>query len=290
MSVEPFVPAELTHGPSTVADALRVGLTRRQLQSRCWKRLARGRYVWVGLGDDLECRLEALRRGLPPEAVFSHRTAGWLHGLDLEPGEPPEATVPFGCGVSNRAAVLLRRSALSPADVCQCRGLPATSPLRTAFDLARHLPLIEAVMAADAALRHMPVDLDSLSQYIAAHPRAQGSAQARRVVELAEPREESPMESRLRALLVLAGLPRPDAQVEVADGHGHFIGRLDLYYPAQRLGLEYDGDTHRERLVADNRRQNRLLSAGYRLLRFTAADVYKRPAAVVAEVRAALQV
>jgi very-short-patch-repair endonuclease len=161
--------------------------------------------------------------------------------------------------------------------------------MRTSFDLARHLPLIEAVVAVDMALRHTLVHLDDLSDYVADHDKAQGSAQARRVVELAEPRAESPMESRLRALLVLAGLPRPRAQAEVCDRYGRFLGRLDLYYPKQRLGLEYDGETHRHRLVADNRRQNRLLAAGYRLLRFTAADVYRRPDGVVAEVRAALQ-
>lgn len=51
-------------------------------------------------------------------------------------------------------------------------------------------------------------------------------------------------------------------------------GRADLYYPAARLILEYDGAKHRDRLVEDNRRQNLLLSAGFQLLRFTAGDIY----------------
>ena len=62
-----------------------------------------------------------------------------------------------------------------------------------------------------------------------------------------------------------------------------------MYYPVQRVGLEYDGGTHRDNLVDDNRRQNRLLNAGFRLLRFTAADVYNTPDAVVAQVRAVLK-
>src|SRR5689334_20526758 len=40
-----------------------------------------------------------------------------------------------------------------------------------------------------------------------------------------------------------------------------------------RLGIEYDGSTHRETMTADNRRQNRVINAGHRLLRFSAADV-----------------
>lgn len=59
-------------------------------------------------------------------------------------------------------------------------------------------------------------------------------------------------------------------------------------YPHQRLCLEYDGSTHRDSLVEDNRRQNGLPNAGYRLLRFTAADVQRTPNSVVGQVRTAL--
>jgi very-short-patch-repair endonuclease len=78
-------------------------------------------------------------------------------------------------------------------------------------------------------------------------------------------------------LLVLAGLPRPRAQVAIHDASGRFAGRPDLYYESHRLGIEYDGAIHRTALVQDNRRQNRLLGAGVRLLRFTAADVLDNP-------------
>jgi very-short-patch-repair endonuclease len=101
---------------------------------------------------------------------------------------------------------------------------------------------------------------------------------------LAEP-AESPMETRLRWLLMQAGLPSPDVQKNLHDATGRFVGRADLYYPAARLVIEYDGANHRDRLIEDNRRQNVLVRAGYRLLRFTAADVLQRPAAVVALVR-----
>jgi very-short-patch-repair endonuclease len=67
-----------------------------------------------------------------------------------------------------------------------------------------------------------------------------------------------------------------------------FVGRADLYYPAAGLILEYDGANHRDRLVDDNRRQNLLINAGYRLLRFTATDIHQRPDVLVAQVRSAL--
>lgn len=88
--------------------------------------------------------------------------------------------------------------------------------------------------------------------------------------------------------LVLAGLPRPRAQVSIYDSRGRFAGRPDLYYEEQRLGIEYDGGVHRDALAEDNRRQNKLLNAGVRLLRFTAGDVMRYPDSIVLQVRTML--
>ena len=87
------------------------------------------------------------------------------------------------------------------------------------------------------------------------------------------------METRLRWMLIEAGLPRPIVQARLS------FGRADLYYPDARPVIEYDGQNHRDRLVEDNRRQNRLLEAGYRLLRFTASDP---PEVITSLVRKAL--
>src|SRR2546425_4714917 len=93
------------------------------------------------------------------------------------------------------------------------------------------------------------------------------------------------METRLRILLVLTGLPRPEVQVSIRDDDGRFLGRPDLLYRLQRLAIEYDGGNHRDRLVGDNRPQDRLVGAGFRLLRLTAADVCGTPPALTTHVR-----
>lgn len=95
-------------------------------------------------------------------------------------------------------------------------------------------------------------------------------------------------QTRLRLVLVLSGLPRPVVQASLYDDAGIFIARPDLYYPHARLAIEYDGVAHRHSLVADNRRQNRILEAGYSLLRFTASDIFHGPAAVVGQAGRAL--
>src|SRR3989454_4818344 len=129
------------------------------------------------------------------------------------------------------------------------------------------------------------VTIADLRLHVAEHPKAKGIARLRRVVDLAEPKAESAMETRLRILLVLTGLPRPEVQVSIRDDDGRFLGRPDLLYRLQRLAIEYDGGNHRDRLVDDNRRQNGLVGAGFRLLRFTAADVDGTPNAVATQGR-----
>jgi very-short-patch-repair endonuclease len=149
--------------------------------------------------------------------------------------------------------------------------------------------LKEAVVSVDLFLHAQLVSLDDLLSHVAGHSGAWGIARLRRAVDLAEPKSESAMESRLRMLLVTAGLPKPEVQIDVHDDRGRFLGRPDLLYPRQRLAIEYDGGNHRDRLVEDNRRQNGLVGAGYRLLRFTAGDVYNSSETVAMQVRHGLK-
>jgi hypothetical protein len=143
-------------------------------------------------------------------------------------------TIPPSSGVSARAGVSVHRAELPDGDVVERRGMPVTSALRTVADLGRRLPLVEAVVAADMAPHRGLVSLDELRRSTASHRLSKGIARVRQVTELAEPATESPMETRLRLLLVLARLPRPEAQVRLHDEQGRFPGRPDLYHRAQR--------------------------------------------------------
>ncbi len=232
--------------------------------------------------------LAAVARRLPAGAAFSGPTAAWLHGLDLAPCDPIEVTIPEPFGSGRRAGARVSRTALENDEIVQRRGLPATSALRTVVDLGGRNPLTEGVVAADLFLHANLVTTAELRNHVAAHPGVKGVARLRKVVDLAERKAESAMETRLRMLLVLAGLPPPEVQVSIHDDQGRFLGRPDLLYRLQGLAIEYDGGNHRDRLVEDNRRQNGLIGAGFRLLRFTAADVYGNPHLVVMQVRHAL--
>lgn len=99
------------------------------------------------------------------------------------------------------------------------------------------------------------------------------------------------MESVVRWLILHGGIPAPELQYEILDGLGAFIARADLAWPERKVLVEFDGDVHRERdvFVRDLRRQNRLVAAGWTVLRFTSADVLGRPDEVLAEIRRALR-
>ncbi|TMB97886.1 MAG: DUF559 domain-containing protein [Chloroflexi bacterium] len=288
MPRRPVVPVELTAGPFTLADARRAGLDRWHLEGATWRRTGPGTYVWAALAESPTLTLNAASLRLPPSAAFSGSTAAWLHGIDIEPCDPVEVTIPKGSGASALSGLVVRRAALPESDIAVVRHLRATSINRTLRDLSSRLSLTEAVVVIDAALHSRIADPTALETYASARSHRGGVLNLRRATHLAEPLAESPMESRLRMLLVLGGLPRPQAQVSLVDRRGRFLARPDLYYPDHRLALEYDGGNHRDRLVEDNRRQNLLISAGYRLLRFTAGDIRSRPEVVEAQVRAAL--
>lgn len=282
------VPPALTRGPFTLADAGRHGLARWHLEGDRWRRVGPGTYVSDRIAETPLMRIEAANRRLPAQGAFSGFTAAWLHGLDVPPCDPIEITVPIQCQVSTRAGMAVRRCTMERGEVVKAQGMRATSAPRTLRDLSIRLPLTEAVVMTDMVLHARLISPQTLMASVEASAGLQGVRTLREAAEHAEPASESPMETRLRMLLVLAGLPRPAVQVSIRDRYHRFVGRPDLYYRDQRLGLEYDGGTHRDTLAEDNRRQNRLLDAGVRLLRFTAGDIFQTPDLVVSQVRTAL--
>jgi very-short-patch-repair endonuclease len=182
---------------------------------------------------------------------------------------------------------MAHRCELRAGDIGKVRGLRATGLLRTLVDLCCWRSVIEALVVLDMAVGMSLTDVVELSRYANSIAGRAGSQTLRELAALAEP-AESPMETRLRWLMLEARLPRPQVQVDLRDDSGAFLGRADLYYPAARLVIEFDGANHRERLVSDDRRQNLLINAGYRMLRFTTADLKGRPEVILAQTWAAL--
>jgi hypothetical protein len=283
----------LTYAPFVGREAVAEGLvTRAQLAGPSWRRLLPDIFAWAQLRLDHQAWCLAAGLFLGARGAVSGRAAAAVWGADvLVRGEPIEVTVPRSTRLRAPVGLTIVRSPLPADDVAAWAGIRVTTPRRTAFDLGRRLPLIEAVVAVDAMLATRLISRGALAALVRDRSYWPGLPQLRTVVLLCDPGAESPMETRLRLILISGGLPRPATQYEVRDNSDLFVARLDLAYPKWKLGIEYEGDHHRSRAVfqRDLRRINALRACGWTVLRFAARDIYREPARIVAMVRAALE-
>jgi very-short-patch-repair endonuclease len=103
---------------------------------------------------------------------------------------------------------------------------------------------------------------------------------------------DSPMETRLRMLLVLAGLPEPKVDVREMNDDGTWRRRYDLCYPELKIVIEYDGRHHAEdtgQWNEDLERREELDEEGFRTIVVTARGIFVEPARTIERVRRALQ-
>ena len=97
-------------------------------------------------------------------------------------------------------------------------------------------------------------------------------------------------ESRLRLLLVQAGLPQPTVNLSVFCRRIGALYYLDLAYAAEQIGVEYDGVIHvgdRTRMEADAQRRLDLQNEGWLIITITAKQM-GTPVEVVRAVENAL--
>ena len=276
-------------GPFTIATARAVGVTRRQLQSKCYRRLFWGVYVDAELDVTTDLLSRGLSLVLPEGAVVGGRTAALLHGADVRRlGDDRVEVVTARADQIRRRGVKTTAALLEPGDVVDVSGIPCLSPVRVAFDLARDRWLVEAVVGIDAMLNRGGCRLDDLTAYIRNRPGWRGIRWARAALLHAEPLSESVMETRQRMGLVLAGLPRPRAQVEVFEPSGAFVARLDHGYDEWRVGLDYDGEVHAQSWRKDLERQERIRDVGWWHRRYTSLHATDGWSLMVAQVTAAL--
>jgi predicted transcriptional regulator of viral defense system len=174
-------------------------------------------------------------------------------------------------------------------------GLAVTAPARTLLDLAPVCSEAHLAELVAAALRTRGCTLSDLEDTLRRHPGATARGRLVRVVALLGDDAEgsrSDVEVAALAAVVEAGLPRPDLAHRVRDRRGRFVAEVDLAYPAQRIAIEIDGyrwHSSPASKLADERRQNRLVLAGWTVLRFSADEVRRRPDEVVATIAGALE-
>lgn len=270
-------------GSAAVAAGL---VTRDVLRGPGFVRVLPDTYVPAGTTLDLATRARAAYHWARGRGVVAGFAAAELLGASCGHHDSlVELVVPRGAPRAPNG-VVMSRARLEPDEIVQRDGLRVTSPVRTAYDLARRGPLVERVVAVDALAHTCRFAPDQVLLHAARHRGGRGTDGIAEVLTHADRRAGSPMETRLRMLLVLAGLPLPKVQWPVQDPVSRTVVWLDLAYPEAMLGIEYEGGGHAEpnAVLRDVGRYTGLVDKRWRILRYTKFEIFRRPERIVEQV------
>jgi hypothetical protein len=183
--------------------------------------------------------------------------------------------------------IVVRTWDLAPDETCLAASMPVTTPARTAFDIGRLTAQAQVIPILDALLNATgvkPADVRALADR---HRGLRGVSKLRAVLDLVDGGAESPQETRLRLILVGAGLPVPETQIEFRE----LRIRVDMGWREWKVAVEYDGVQHwsdRRQRSWDIERIALLEEAGWVVIRVSAA-MMSRPQLIVERVRAKLR-
>lgn len=235
----------------TVAQAMDAGVSRGRTRSATLVTPFHGvRTRDAVAANSLEASCRALLPRLRPGQFLSHETAlaaygapmpEWpyrpaLHVSAYRPDREPRTR-----GVAGHR-LQLRMPAYHDLD-----GLPIEDPVRAWRQVGRLWRYGDLVAAADFLIsgENPLATADDLRAEIRTMGDVRGGI-LRRALGAARSGVRSPRETRLRLLLMDAGLPEPVVAWNVFDARGTFLAELDLAFPRYRVAAEYDGRVHAE--------------------------------------------
>ncbi|MDX6581792.1 MAG: hypothetical protein QOI10_976 [Solirubrobacterales bacterium] len=258
--------AAAQHGTITFTQLKDAGLSPTQVRDRELSgrlhRIHRGVYAVGHDGLSEEGRWMAAVLACGPGAVLSHRAAAEHWALLERSRADVDVTVPGQGGRARRDGLRIHRSHL-PRSACRVRdGIAVTTPARTLVDLKR----VVATPVYRRALRQAEFKDMNLAGLHTDGTRSEPEADFLRLCR------------RYR-------LPPPEVNQRIG------VFTVDFLWRRERLVVEVDGwAAHRGRQAFedDHERDLALRAEGYRVLRFTARQIGREPAAVAAAVRTKL--
>lgn len=268
-------------------------LWRQRVGSGRWRRPLDGVAVIPELDEGVVTRAWVAWVGVGGRGIVSHLTAAALHGWPA-PSEPAaHVTLPRGasCHTGSQGVVCVHTSSVPATSRSVIRGLPVTDRARTLVDCLTLLPgaaTVDALAITDAALAGDP----GLAPLVAAALRGRpGGRRGRLLLRLADTGAESAAETRCRYLLVSAGLPAPETQLNIFSGD-RFICRADLGYRDLSIVIFIDSWQHhrsRQSFEHDRQQRSQLTAMGFIVLVVTAAELVTAPERFLDQVRQLLE-
>ncbi len=275
------------------AQALAAGYThatiRRRVGNGEWLAVHPDVFRHVSSRTSTDSTLHAAVLHCGPTGVLSHASAAFVIRL-------PGAWTVRPVHVSVRRNVRARRKGLTTHrydDVPPFglyNGHRVTSAARTVVDLALGLSGTARVAFLDKVLQHNIVMLEQVYDEAESAKGRRGVAGLVRDIAGVDPDLASHAEVAFAEALCDAGVEPGVAEFVVVDADG-FVARVDRAWASEGVLAEVDGFAwHKssERFRHDRVRHNRLVNAGWVVLRFAALEVLERPAQVAAAVARAL--
>ncbi len=286
-------------------EGLAEGWTRRRLDLALRRghlaRIAPGVYsatdAWEAAAPwDRHLALATAASRVTPDAIISHTSAAALLGLPMPMTPPERATMTVLCDTRTSREDAWRRfhrGETPPGHVWIRGGTPFLVPARTVLDCARELGPSDALAVMDAALRRGLVTRPGLEAMREHQRRWPGIAVADALLELADARRETWLESVSAWAFHELGLPPGVPQVVVRDLRGRFLGRVDVGWEAAGVVGEADGrgkylmdvrpdesteDAAARAVVDQGVRESRLRDTGLEVVRWDTGDALRRRA------------
>jgi very-short-patch-repair endonuclease len=224
-------------------------------------------------------------------AVLSHRSATALFGAWGSGTGEIHVTVPRKV---RSTRIIRRHFSMLPDDEREVvDGIPVTSAARAVLDLASE----KGEAAAESALRELEYlgiyGKVSLPTLLARHPNHRGAQACREALEQLEDdpggRLRSDLEERFITFLDAKRIPRPRLNAWLSIGDDRF--QVDCLWPEQRLIAELDGwRSHgtKRAFRTDRKRDRKLGTAGYRVIRITEDQLRNEPGALARDLQASV--
>lgn len=238
--------------PFRGSEAIAAGrISEHQLRTRC-RKLFPDVYVDATCVVTPEITVRAAALWAPPGAVIGGLGAALLH---RERWYAPERVgrstdVYFAIAPRPTPGVRIRRQPrkFPPEHLIEKQGILCTSAPRTAIDVGRWEENDDiAIAKIDAVCNRSRITVDSLAATVDQMTGLHGVNRIRSLLRWCDERADSPPETRLRLMLIRAGLPAPTPQLVIRNEYGQKIAKADLGYEAQKVAIFYDSELHREK-------------------------------------------
>jgi hypothetical protein len=218
-----------------------------------------------------------------PGAALSQRSAARLHGLRPDGYYRIEVTVPKRSSRAHPGLAVHTSTTLTAADVTVVDNIPVTTVARTLLDLGGVITGRQLERAFDQADILEVLDGRAINDQLARNPTRPGAKAVRKVLTehyIGSTPTENDFEDAFLGFTRSIGLPDPTPQFYIDPGDGDPPIRADFAWPDKRIVVETDGNrTHgtRQAFENDRRRDQRLIAAGWTVIRTTWRQLTHRP-------------